>query len=219
MNTSVIELRQYDLHAGRRDDLIALFEREFIETQETVGIRVLGQFRDLDRPDRFTWLRGFPDMPSRAKSLSAFYDGPTWKKFRDEANATMIDSDNVLLLRPAWAESNFAPAARPTKGELAAQLRGVVCPIAAPAADEVIAIFRREAVPALGAAGVNLRAALITEPGPNNFPRLPVREGETVLVWFESGKESSPLPKSLARYLTGDPEVLRLAPTARSALR
>ena len=54
MNTPpVIELRQYTLRPGQRDSLIALFDREFIETQEAVGMQVLGQFRDLDDADRF----------------------------------------------------------------------------------------------------------------------------------------------------------------------
>ena len=74
----VIELRQYTLKPGQRDVLIELFEREFIETQETVGMRLIGQFRDRDRPDRFVWMRGFADMPSRAIALAAFYGGPTW---------------------------------------------------------------------------------------------------------------------------------------------
>jgi hypothetical protein len=68
----ILELRQYTLHPGRRDDLIELFDREFVETQEAVGIQVIGQFRDLDKPDRFVWLRGFNDMPGRAQSLTAF---------------------------------------------------------------------------------------------------------------------------------------------------
>ncbi len=56
--------------------LIDLFDREFIESQEELGMRVLGQFRDLSRPDRFVWLRGFPDMSSRRDALAAFYGGP-----------------------------------------------------------------------------------------------------------------------------------------------
>src|SRR5258705_1626442 len=104
----VVELRQYTLHPGKRDVLIELFEREFIETQEGVGIRVLGQFRDLDDPNHFVWLRGFPDMPSRARSLAAFYDGPVWKAHREAANATMVDSDDVLLLEPVDAKSDLS---------------------------------------------------------------------------------------------------------------
>jgi len=62
---------------------------------------IIGQFRDLERPDRFVWLRGFDDMTGRARSLGAFYGGPTWKAHAQEANATMLDSANVLLLRPS----------------------------------------------------------------------------------------------------------------------
>src|SRR6201999_3240485 len=113
----ILELRRYTLKPGQRDVLIALFEREFVESQEACGIALPGLFRDLGNPDRFVWLRGFPDMESRARSLAAFYGGPVWKAHREAANATMIDSDNVLLLRPAWSGSDFAPAAtRPPPG-------------------------------------------------------------------------------------------------------
>src|SRR5579885_1129269 len=98
---AVLELRQYTLRPGRRDELIELFERQFIETQEALGISVIGLFRDARRPDRFVWIRGFPDMKFRRKSLEAFYDGPYWERYSEAANATMLDSGNVLLLRPA----------------------------------------------------------------------------------------------------------------------
>ena len=62
---------------------------------------MLGQFRDLDDADRFVWLRGFESMAARPAALGAFYDGPVWKAHREAANATMIDSDDVLLLQPA----------------------------------------------------------------------------------------------------------------------
>ena len=97
---SVVELRQYTLHDGTRERLIKLFEDEFIESQEALGIRVIGPFRDLEDSNRFVWLRGFPDMNERGRMLGAFYGGPVWQAHCDAANATMIDSDNVLLLRP-----------------------------------------------------------------------------------------------------------------------
>ena len=86
----IVELRRYTLHPGRREDLIKLFDREFVESQEAVGIQVIGQFYDLDDPDQFVWLRGFNDMPAREHSLHAFYNGPIWKMHRDAANETMI---------------------------------------------------------------------------------------------------------------------------------
>ncbi len=55
-----MELRQYTLHPGRRDELIALFEREVVENQEAAGIDLIGQFVDLDDPARFVLLRCNP---------------------------------------------------------------------------------------------------------------------------------------------------------------
>src|SRR5712692_9975990 len=87
----IVELRQYTLHPGQRDVLIDLFEREFVESQEVLGMRVIGIFRDLDDPNRFVWLRGYSDMLIRAEALKAFYiDGSVWKAHREAANATMI---------------------------------------------------------------------------------------------------------------------------------
>ena len=115
---AVVELRQYTLHPQQRDALIDLFDREFVETQEAHGMRVLGQFRDLDRPDMFVWLRGFASMESRRRALEGFYGGPVWAAHRNAANATMVDSDNVLLLRPAWPGAAIAlpQHARPEPG-------------------------------------------------------------------------------------------------------
>jgi hypothetical protein len=58
----VVELRQYTLHPGQRDTLIELFDRGLVECQEAAGMRIIGQFRDLDNLDRFVWLRGFADI-------------------------------------------------------------------------------------------------------------------------------------------------------------
>jgi hypothetical protein len=96
---TVIELRQYTLHPGRRDELIDLFVEELIEPQEAVGMTILGVFRDLDDPDRFVWMRGFPDMAGRAEALDAFYNGPVWAKHSARANDTMLDTSDARLLR------------------------------------------------------------------------------------------------------------------------
>ncbi|WP_433272451.1 hypothetical protein ACQPZF_16385 [Actinosynnema sp. CS-041913] len=80
-----------------------------------MGIHVVGQFRDEDDPDRFVWLRAFPDMDARREALTAFYvDGAAWREHSAAARATMFDTPDVLLLRPARPHSGFAPpAARP----------------------------------------------------------------------------------------------------------
>ena len=52
MMLAVIELRQYRLHPGRRSDLIALFEREFVETQEAESIALIQRPCRGSGPDR-----------------------------------------------------------------------------------------------------------------------------------------------------------------------
>jgi hypothetical protein len=94
----IVELRQYTLHPGQRDVLIDLFDREFVESQEALGMKIIGQFRDLDNPNRFVWLRGFRDMPSRAQALKDFYGGPVWKAHREAARkARMFSSGSRAL--------------------------------------------------------------------------------------------------------------------------
>jgi len=237
----VVELRQYTLHPGKRDILIDLFDREFIEPQEELGITVVGQFRDVDDPDRFVWLRGFRDMVSRAKALQDFYSGPVWKTHREAANATMIDTDNVLLLRPALPTSGFSleNQKRPPVGsdEVAANLVvATICYFESPVASEFINFFEHTLKPVETTLGAPISAYFVTENSENTFPALPVRAGENVFVWFSTFQDSAAYKNSVAalaqteqwrdevslelkRYLHKAPEVLKLSPTARSLLR
>jgi hypothetical protein len=202
--------------------LIELFDREFVESQEELGIRVVGQFRDLERPDRFVWVRGFPSMAVRAESLTAFYGGPVWRAHRGAANATMIDSDDVLLLRPAGTAFE-RPDGDPVRGTPASSVVvATIWYLPGPIGDAAGKFFDEEVSPRLAERGIRPLARLCTEYAENNFPALPVRTGEHVFVWFasvpaENGwRELAGLPEhsEVTRV-----ERLLLAPTSRSALR
>src|SRR5512134_4161876 len=163
IHSPIVELRQYTLHPGRRDDLIELFDREFVETQEAVGIQVIGQFRNIDDPDQFVWLRGFNDMAARAQALAAFYGGPIWKAHRDAANATMIDSDNVLLLRLPHGACGFSfkDAHRPALGGRAKQDGFVAATIYyfdAPVSSDFLRYFENTLKPVLMESGASVLA-------------------------------------------------------------
>jgi hypothetical protein len=240
MNTQtyspIVELRQYTLHPGKRETLIEIFDREFVETQEAVGIQVIGQFRDLDDPDRFVWLRGFNDMPGRAQSLSAFYGGPVWKEHRNAANATMIDSDNVLLLRPARPMAGFSlngkrlpPGSESDSPEI---VSATICHFDTPVTPEFITTFETVLEPILTKSGANILAYFVTHDSANTFLALPVREGEHVFIWFAGFPDqaahkrhmaaiarSKEFSKELKRRLIREPEQLKLSPTSRSRLR
>ncbi len=235
---SVLELRQYTLHPGRRDELIALFEREFVESQEEAGIRLIATFRDLDDPDRFVWIRGFPGMAARADALGAFYGGPVWKRHRDAANATMVDSDDVLLLRPLGCDQGLQAALQPRPPVGATTPSGgvftiTVCPLREPATDALVRAFDQCIHPWWVGVGGDLLACWATEPAANNFPRLPVREGEPHIAWLTRFDDEAAQRRHAAlleasgcleraewrALLSGAATQLRLAPTPRSALR
>jgi len=236
----IVELRQYTLHPGKRDVLIDLFDREFVESQEALGMKIIGQFRDLDNPNRFVWLRGFQDMPSRAQALKDFYGGPVWKAHREAANATMMDSDNVLLLHPATPTSGFSfgNKERPRVGANEVRSELIVATIYylnAPVDAAFVQFFEKTVKPAMIGSGAKVLAYLVTEQSENTFPALPVRQGENVFVWFarfndpaayeghiaaltQSSRWRDEISNELARRLKREPEILKLSPTTRSLL-
>lgn len=237
----VFELRQYTLHPGRRDELVDLFERFFIESQEAVGMQVPAHFRDLDAPDRFVWFRGFDSMGARGEALPAFYlHGAAWRAHREQANPTMLDSDNVLLLREAWPGSGFASGRNPRppvgpREHSSAVFLVTTYALVNPADAAFIDFFRGTLAPRARAAGARLHASFITEESENNFPRLPVRR-EHVFVWVAAladeaaharyqaaiaadAQWQAQVAPVLAQRLIWPADVRRLRPAARSSLQ
>jgi hypothetical protein len=231
-NDSVYELRNYLLRPGQRDVLIDLFEREFIESQEALGICVVGAFRDLDDADRFVWIRSFADFPARYAALDAFYTGPVWQTHRSAANATMIDSDNVLLLRPhsgalpcdAGARAPVRATAIPSSVIVAA------CYFLPPGGeDDFAAFFEGAMARRVREAGGYVLATFMSEQRENNYPRLPVRENVHAFVAItrfasiadqtDSARALGAIGREIERRVVQPTETLRLQPTARSLLR
>ena len=241
-SSPIVELRQYTLHPGRRDDLIRLFDSAFVEPQERTGIRIIGQFRNLDDPYKFVWLRGFSDMVSRKRQLAEFYGGNAWRSRRNDANATIIDNDNVLLLRPVRPDAAFdlrgthrAPVGTDSRSDALVVATIYHLDPTPEKERDFVQFFQTSIAPALEAAGVHVLASFVSEQSANTFPGLPVREREPVFVWFArftdvSSREramvslaSSPIWRdSLSAELSArvrEPFVLRLSPTSRSLLR
>jgi hypothetical protein len=96
--------------------------------------------------------------------------------------------------------------------------------------------FEAHCAPRIEAHGVPILGRFITESSANNFPRLPVREGESVFAWL-ARLDSAAAERRLSQALAADsgwrdtaseeilpalmrkPEIVRLAPTAHSVLR
>ncbi|RPK34941.1 hypothetical protein EES40_32340 [Streptomyces sp. ADI93-02] len=157
-----------------------------------------------------------PDAPGRSRpparsehgwpaALEGFYTGPVWREHRDAADATMVDSDDVLLLR--------GPGFTPPPGA------GEVCATVCQPADA--ADFDAYAARHLGPGHALHR----TEHAGNDSPLLPVRSAGSGLPdgWSGSGRTGRAPPASGTRSripapgTAGSPvwERCRASPSAR----
>jgi hypothetical protein len=235
MDFQVFEFRRYTIREGGREHFAEYFESYFPEAFQQLGAILVGQFLERGNNSRFTWLRAFHNMDDRAKVNALFYFGPLWKEHAATLNSLMIDSDNVLLLRPLSPERGIRvlPAVDPVKEEKGAQ-GVVVAQIFAVKANSVDA-FAQQAEATFAsyqAAGAREAGVLVTLDAPNNFPQLPVRTDGPYLVWLGIIKDNQTLdtrftplaerslqPLSATGLLRGAPELVILDPTRRSRLR
>jgi hypothetical protein len=163
----VVELRNYLLTPGSRGAFTALFEKTFVDSQEALGTHILGVFEDLNAPDRFVWMRGWTDMAVRLKALTGFYGGELWKAHRNEANAMILDSDDVYLLKPG------APACWPKGlGGMGAAMLAV---------DVYAHDTIDESMVAAAQAAPGFVAQFVSHEAKNDFPRLPVHSDRVVV--------------------------------------
>ena len=220
IQTPIVELRRYQLRPGRFEDFIELFEARFIEQQESVGARVLGSFAIEGMPDTAIWLRAFQHMEGRQRALEGFYTSPTWLMHRDATNDTILDNDDVHLLRAIAPDAGIPiQGRRPAPGErkpaqafklLVSELRFA----------EALGNYHLWLRLFLRKAGADPIASLGTLMAENNYPRLPVWQNRPVHVALLAGDAEMPeLPLELRGMLKWAPEVLTLRPTARSLLR
>jgi hypothetical protein len=231
----VIELRRYTIKAGEREHFVKRFESYFPEAIQQTGAIIAGEFLERSNQSMFTWIRGFRDLDDRARLNAALYDGPVWKEHRSQMNELLIDSDNVLLLRPLHLERGvpICPAVDPAKQ--ISEARGVVvAQIFALKADGLKA-FPQQAESAFAgyrAAGARDAGVLVTLDVPNNFPQLPIRTDGPYLVWlgilpdnqtldhqFTPLAEQSAQSLSATGLLRSAPELVILDPAPRSRMR
>jgi hypothetical protein len=231
----VIEFRRYTVKEGKREHFAEYFESYFPEAFQQMGAMAFGQFFERKNPVGFTWIRGFKNTDARAIVNAGFYYGPLWREHASTMNSLMVDSDNVLLLRPLRPERGVSvlPSVDPvTEGKGAQGV--VVAQIFAVKANSVDAFAQQAEATFAGyrAAGAREAGVLITLDAPNNFPQLPVRTDGPYLVWLGIIKDNqtldtrfTPLTErslqslSAMGLLRSAPELVILDPTRRSRLR
>jgi NIPSNAP len=93
----IVEVRSYRIKPGRRAEFIQLFETRAVPALREHGMKVVGPFLDVENPNKFVWLRGFPSLEERDRMKDAFYEGDLWKNELEGIAMPMIDSYDVIL--------------------------------------------------------------------------------------------------------------------------
>ena len=230
-----VEFRRYTIKEGEREHFAQYFDTYFPEALQELGTIVAGDFFERKNPSGFTWIRGFHTLDDRAVVNAQFYAGSVWKEHKKTMNDLIVDSDNVMLLRPLSPERGIPilPAVDPIVEDNGSQ-GIVVAQIFTLKADSVEA-FAKAAEPTFAsyrAAGVREAGVLVTLDVPNNYPQLPIRTDGPFLVWLGVLKDSqmlenefNPLAErslqslSATGLIRGAPESVILDPTRRSRLR
>jgi NIPSNAP len=98
---SVIEVRIYTIHQGKRDEFVKLYDEVLLPAQREFGLDVLGQFVSVDDDQTFVWLRRFDSEEERRRKWDEFYGSDLWKnELGPRANPLMKDSSNVIAVEP-----------------------------------------------------------------------------------------------------------------------
>jgi hypothetical protein len=231
----VVELRRYEMKAGGRERFARCFDGYFPEAFQQLGAIAFGQFLERKNATRFTWLRGFPSYDSRAEMNTDTYSGLVWKEHAKRMNDLIVDSENVLLLRPLAQGRGLPVLPAVDVGTDAQAGAGVVVMQIFAAKTGIVEELARsleESFAAYRSTGVHEAATLVTYDVPNNYPRLPVRTDGPYLVWVGIAKDDSvvqarlaPLAERAAQsanaagLLRDAPELVLLDPTPRSRLR
>lgn len=93
----IIEVRSYRITPGKRNEFIKFFETRSIEALQSHGMKVVGPMVDLENPNKFVFLRGFPSMEDLHRMKGDFYGGKLWKEELEKIAMPMIESYDVTL--------------------------------------------------------------------------------------------------------------------------
>jgi hypothetical protein len=195
----VLELRNYLLKPDTVGSFRKLFNDQFVAPMKELGGYTVGQFRLNNDADRFVWMRGFTDMKARFDFLKAFYlNSPVWKKYRNDANSMIVNSDNVYLLRPLEINNlTVGDAEKPFKNKNAVVV--VDFYVCNSTLDKTISLFKTDYLPFLKILEVNDVTLWVSEMAENDFPRLPVFQDKNLLVSITVFKNQQEAKSKLKR--------------------
>jgi hypothetical protein len=93
----IVEVRTYRIAPGKRDDFIKFFEQHSAPALQSYGMKVVGPLIDLENPNRFIFLRGFPSIEDLHRMKDEFYRSRLWKEELEHIAMPVLESYDVTL--------------------------------------------------------------------------------------------------------------------------
>jgi hypothetical protein len=94
-----LELREYRIKGGKRDQWVKLMEEKIIPFQMSKGLVAIGSFIALDEPDLYVWIRRFESEEEAERLYKEVYESDYWRnQIKPEAD-TMLQRESIRNLR------------------------------------------------------------------------------------------------------------------------
>ena len=93
----IVEVRKYTIKPGLRAKFIEFFETRSAPAQREAGMEILGPLLDVENPDVFVFLRGFPSLEDRDRMKKEFYEGELWTRELEAIAMPMLERYEVIL--------------------------------------------------------------------------------------------------------------------------
>ena len=93
----IIELRQYRMKAGQKQNWIKFMEEEIIPFQVSKGMLVAGSFTGLEEEDLYVWIRRFENEQERKRLYEAVYESDYWKNELSPRVGDMMDRSKIKV--------------------------------------------------------------------------------------------------------------------------
>lgn len=95
----LFELRQYQAHPGKRDDLVELMETVIIPFQISKGMSIVGSFVGEEDPNLYVWIRRFESEEARATLYEAVYQSEEWINQMGPQIPDLMDRETISVTR------------------------------------------------------------------------------------------------------------------------
>lgn len=110
----IVEVRKYTIKPGLRAKFIEFFETRSVPAMREVGMEIIGPLLDVENPDVFVFLRGFPSIEERDRMKKEFYEGKLWVNELEGIAMPMLEQHEVILTE---SSSRFVNLLRTKRGQ------------------------------------------------------------------------------------------------------